>query len=77
MASKIVAKPRDARWDEMVAIALLGGIGFTMSLFIGTLAFGDPLRAAEVRPAVLSGSLLSASLALMVLALTPRAPLAP
>jgi Na+:H+ antiporter, NhaA family len=75
VASKIAAKPRDVRWDQMVAIALLGGIGFTMSLFIGTLAFGDPLRAAEVRLGVLSGSLLSASLALIVLALTPRTPL--
>ena len=42
-----------------------------MSLFIGTLAFGDP------RLGVLSGSLLSASLALIVLGLTPRPPLPP
>ena len=77
VASKIAAKPREARWDQMVAIALLGGIGFTMSLFIGTLAFGDPLHAAEVRLGVLSGSVLSASLALIVLALTPRLPVAP
>jgi len=68
---------REARWDQMVAIALLRGIGFTMSLFIGTLAFGDPLHAAEVRLGVLSGSVFSASLALIVLALTPRLPVAP
>src|SRR6516225_7565973 len=43
MASKIAAKPREARWDRMVAIALLGGIGLMTRLFIGTLAFGDPL----------------------------------
>ena len=77
VASKIAAKPREARWDQMVAIALLGGVGFTMSLFIGALAFGDPLRAAEVRLGVLSDSLLSASLALIVLALTPRLPVPP
>jgi Na+:H+ antiporter, NhaA family len=71
VASKLAAKPRDARWDQLVAIALLGGIGFTMSLFIGTLAFGDPLHAAEVRLGVLLGSLASACLALAVLAATP------
>ena len=48
-----------------------------MSLFIGTLAFGDPLHAAEVRLGVLSGSVFSASLALIVLALTPRLPVPP
>jgi Na+:H+ antiporter, NhaA family len=77
VASKFAAKPRDARWDQLVAVALLGGIGFTMSLFIGTLAFGDPLRAAEVRLGVLLGSLLSACLALAVLAVTPRGPRPP
>ena len=77
MASKIAAKPREARWDRMVAIALLGGIGLMTRLFIGTLAFGDPLHAAEVRLGVLSGSVFSASLALIVLALTPRLPVAP
>ena len=71
VASKIAAKPREARWDRMVAIALLGGIGLMTRLFIGTLAFGDPLHAAEVRLGVLSGSVLSASLALIVLAPTP------
>jgi NhaA family Na+:H+ antiporter len=77
VASKIAAKPRDARWDQMVAISLLGGIGFTMSLFIGTLAFGDPGHDVEVRLGVLSGSVLSAFLALTVLAMTPRTPLPP
>ena len=39
---------------------MLGGIGFTMSLFIGTLAFSDPEHAAEMRLGVLAGSLASA-----------------
>jgi NhaA family Na+:H+ antiporter len=43
----------------MHGIAVLAGIGFTMSLFIGTLAFADPANAAAVRFGVLSGSLLS------------------
>jgi Na+:H+ antiporter, NhaA family len=39
---------------------MLGGIGFTMSLFIGTLAFPDPVHAAQLRLGVLAGSIVSA-----------------
>ena len=46
---------------------MLGGIGFTMSLFIGTLAFPDAAHAADVRLGVLTGSLLSAIAGLAVL----------
>jgi NhaA family Na+:H+ antiporter len=45
---------------ELYGIALLCGIGFTMSLFIGLLAFADPEREAMTKLAVLVGSLLSA-----------------
>ena len=46
---------------------MLGGIGFTMSLFIGTLAFPDPSRAAELRIGVLTGSILSAIVGYLIL----------
>jgi NhaA family Na+:H+ antiporter len=39
---------------------VLAGIGFTMSLFIGTLAFSDPEHSASVRIGVLAGSIASA-----------------
>ena len=39
---------------------MLGGIGFTMSLFIGMLAFPEPAYAAQLRLGVLAGSLVSA-----------------
>ncbi|MGZ5863577.1 MAG: Na+/H+ antiporter NhaA, partial [Methyloceanibacter sp.] len=45
---------------ELYGIALLCGIGFTMSLFIGLLAFADPEWEAITKLAVLVGSLLSA-----------------
>lgn len=51
--------PKNVTWQQMHGAALLAGIGFTMSLFIGTLAFTDPEHAAAVRVGVLSGSLLS------------------
>ena len=57
----IAPRPRHCRWPEIYAAALLCGIGFTMSLFIGALAF--PNRPEEVEAAklgTLAGSLLSA-----------------
>lgn len=58
-----VAKlPAGATWRQLYGIAVCGGIGFTMSLFIGTLAFEDDDKFAFVQLGVLAGSLLSASL---------------
>jgi NhaA family Na+:H+ antiporter len=53
-------------------VAILGGIGFTMSLFIGTLAFDDAAREPQVRLGVLAGSLLSALVGYLALRLAPR-----
>jgi NhaA family Na+:H+ antiporter len=52
---------------QLFGAAVLGGIGFTMSLFIGTLAFPDPSRAAELRIGVLTGSILSALAGYLIL----------
>ena len=65
--------PEGAGWVQMYGVALLTGIGFTMSLFIGTLAFSDPAYAAEVRLGVLSGSMLSAVLGFLILRFAPGA----
>lgn len=54
--------PQGASWTDIYGVALLTGIGFTMSLFIGMLAFADPEHANAVRFGVLSGSLASAVL---------------
>ena len=59
--------PTGASWRRLYGVAILGGIGFTMSLFIGTLAYVDGTRASEVRLGVLVGSLLSALVGYAVL----------
>ncbi|WP_434615341.1 Na+/H+ antiporter NhaA [Azospirillum sp. B2RO_4] len=56
----VVERPARASWGQLYGVAVLTGIGFTMSLFIGTLAFADPQHAVAVRLGVLTGSLASA-----------------
>jgi NhaA family Na+:H+ antiporter len=51
--------PQRVDWLMMYGLATLCGIGFTMSLFIGGLAFDDPQQAVEVRLGVLCGSIVS------------------
>lgn len=53
-------RPKNATWLQLYGVALLCGIGFTMSLFIGALAFDDELSGQEIKIGVLLGSLLSA-----------------
>ncbi|MBL8543246.1 MAG: Na+/H+ antiporter NhaA [Hyphomonadaceae bacterium] len=71
-ASSVMRQPAPADLPKMLGIGMLAGIGFTMSLFIGTLAFGSGELAAPVRFGVLGGSLLSALLGLITLALACR-----
>jgi len=63
----IAKLPDGASWSQIYGISMLAGIGFTMSLFIGTLAFSDPEHAAAVRIGVLAGSIASAILGFLLL----------
>lgn len=70
---KFASLPNHATWQQVYGVALLCGIGFTMSLFIGILAF--PLSAElqdEVKVGVLVGSLMSGAIGMTVLALAGR-----
>ncbi len=71
---KLCHLPYKADWAQFFGMALLTGIGFTMSLFIGTLAFTDVEYTTAVRLGVLTGSTLSALLGVMVLILSTKKP---
>ncbi|MFJ6578692.1 Na+/H+ antiporter NhaA [Streptomyces sp. NPDC091368] len=63
----------DLAWPDVFAVATLAGIGFTVSLLIGELAFaGDAVLTDEVKAAVLMGSLIAAVLASVLLKLRVR-----
>jgi NhaA family Na+:H+ antiporter len=61
-------------WTDVIGLAMLGGIGFTVSLLIGELAFGlGTERDDHVKVAVLTGSLLAALFAAVILRARDRA----
>ncbi|MEJ6594561.1 Na+/H+ antiporter NhaA [Parasphingorhabdus sp.] len=55
----LVKRPAGVTWLQLYGLACLTGIGFTMSLFIGNLAFVDPDQIETVKLGVISGSLIS------------------
>ncbi len=74
-ALKIGRKPTGATWLEVYGVSLLCGVGFTMSLFIGALAFPgaiDSPEQVEVKLGVLLGSLISGITGAAVLAAAAR-----
>ncbi len=56
---RLARLPKDVSWAQLYGVACLTGVGFTMSLFIGTLAFEPPSVLNEVRLGVLTGSIAS------------------
>ena len=74
-ALKIGDRPTGATWFELYGVSLLCGVGFTMSLFVGLLAFPGAIDSAaqvEVKLGVLGGSFLSAVAGAAVLAMATR-----
>jgi Na+:H+ antiporter, NhaA family len=57
--------PDGVNWLQLYGAGILGGIGFTMSLFIGSLAFPNDANAAAVRIGVVVGSVLSGCVGLL------------
>lgn len=59
---KVGSMPNDATWNTVFGVACFGGIGFTMSIFIDSLAFTDPSIIASGKIAILMGSFAAAIL---------------
>ena len=72
---KLAPMPPSARWSELYGASVLCGIGFTMSLFIGALAFqGSPHSIELAKIGTLAGSLLSAIAGWIILRLARPQP---
>jgi NhaA family Na+:H+ antiporter len=70
LGAKVLRQPMPASAMVVLGAAMIAGIGFTMSLFVGALAFPEEALQAPVRFGVLGGSLISACAGLALLAAT-------
>ncbi|WP_336963945.1 Na+/H+ antiporter NhaA [Sphingobium aquiterrae] len=71
----IATRPRGATWLQIYGVAMLCGIGFTMSLFIGGLAFpGAPELVEDAKIGILMGSVVSALAGFVLLRFAPLHP---
>ena len=71
--TKIAQMPNNTNWFNLYGVGVLTGIGFTMSLFVGNLAFVDNVQYMDgVKIGVLTGSLLSTLFGYFIILLTPN-----
>jgi len=70
---KIAQLPNNSNWYNFYGVGILTGIGFTMSLFVGNLAFAESMQYMDgVKIGVLTGSLLSTLFGYFLILLTPN-----
>ncbi len=70
---KIAQMPNNSNWYNLYGVGILTGIGFTMSLFVGNLAFVENIQYMDgVKIGVLTGSLLSTLFGYFLILLTPN-----
>ncbi len=74
--TRLARLPEGANWGQLLGVAVLCGIGFTMSLFVGSLAFTPDVSpyAGQDRMGILTGSLLAAVLGYVICRLSSRTP---
>ncbi|WP_296255815.1 MULTISPECIES: Na+/H+ antiporter NhaA [unclassified Pseudomonas] len=72
----LAALPTGANWGQVIGVSILCGIGFTMSLFVGSLAFvpGESAFAGMDRMGILTGSILAALIGYAITAMASRKP---
>ncbi len=64
---KLSALPQNVAWPEIYGVAMLAGVGFTMSIFISDLAFDDPLLIEKAKVGVMIATVISSLLGLLIL----------
>jgi NhaA family Na+:H+ antiporter len=64
---RLAVLPNATRWSHIAGVAALGGIGFTVSLFIAGVAFTDPALADAAKAATLTASVSAATIGAAVL----------
>jgi NhaA family Na+:H+ antiporter len=69
--SGLASLPAGVSWAQVAAVSALGGIGFTMSLFIGSLAFNDERLIDVAKLGIIFGSLAAALVGAAACALAP------
>lgn len=62
--------PENVNMKQMIGISFLGGLGFTMSLFINSLAFTDPILIDSAKMGILFGSLIAGILGYLIIRIT-------
>ena len=68
LGALLMKAKKPGNFVEIVGVGFIAGVGFTMSLFVGALAFDDPALATPVRLGVYVGSIFSALVGLLILA---------
>lgn len=69
--SGLASMPSGTAWRQIFGVALLGGVGFTMSLFITSLAFKDPAMTELAKMSILIGSMTAGLLGYLMLSRSP------
>ena len=70
----LAALPQGVNWGQMLSVGFVAGIGFTMALFIGGLAFDSPIEFDEARLGIMAASVIAAAGGLLALRLTSPLP---
>ena len=68
----IIKKPDNISWSEVIAVGFLGGIGFTMSIFITHLAFADETIIAAVKLGVFAASFIAAIIGVVLILIAKK-----
>jgi NhaA family Na+:H+ antiporter len=73
----LASLPRSMSWWHVLGLGMLGGIGFTVALFVNELAFDNEVLVSDGKMGILAASLISAIIGYVMLRIVTRNPVAP